>query len=71
MRAVALGADAELVGFVLAGVEVLPAGTDDELRRAWATLDDDVGLVVVSPRAAEILGDELDARPTTLTVMTP
>jgi vacuolar-type H+-ATPase subunit F/Vma7 len=71
MKVVALGADSELAGFVLVGVEVFPVDTDDEVRRTWATLGDDVALVIATPRVADVLGDELEARPTTLTVVTP
>ncbi len=71
MNVVALGADADLAGFALAGVRVLRTETDEEIRRAWKTLDDDVGLVILDPRAAEVLDDVLDARPHTLTAVTP
>ncbi len=71
MNVVALGADAELAGFVLAGVRVLPTATDEETLGAWTAMDDDVGLVILTRRAAESLRDVLDERPRTLTVVTP
>ncbi len=71
MNVVALGDDAELAGFVLAGVRVLPTATDEETLGAWTAMDDDVGLVILTRRAAESLRDVLDERPRTLTVVTP
>lgn len=71
MNVVALGADAELAGFVLAGVRVLPTATDEETLGAWTAMDDDVGLVILTRRAAESLRDVLDERPRRLTVVTP
>ena len=71
MNVVALGADAELAGFVLAGVRVLPTATDEETLGAWTAMDDDVGLVILTRRAAESLRDVLEERPRTLTVVTP
>jgi vacuolar-type H+-ATPase subunit F/Vma7 len=67
----ALGADAELAGFALAGVAVLPTATAEETLGAWTAMDDDVGLVILTRRAAEALRDVLDERPHTLTVVTP
>jgi vacuolar-type H+-ATPase subunit F/Vma7 len=71
VNVVALGADADLVGFALAGVLVLRTTTDEEIRRAWTALDDDVGLVILTTRAAEVLDDVLDERPRTLTAVAP
>jgi vacuolar-type H+-ATPase subunit F/Vma7 len=71
VNVVALGADAELAGFVLAGVRVLSTATDEETLGAWTAMDDDVGLVILTRRAAESLRDVLDERPRTLTVVTP
>jgi vacuolar-type H+-ATPase subunit F/Vma7 len=66
----ALGDSRELHGFALAGARVVIA-PDDEVVAAWRDLDDQVGLVVLTERAAELLGDELVTRPDVLTVVLP
>jgi vacuolar-type H+-ATPase subunit F/Vma7 len=68
---VAIGATHEIEGFTLTGVRVIPATTETEVTGAWNALDDDVGLVILSPTAAERLADELDTRPDVLAVVMP
>jgi vacuolar-type H+-ATPase subunit F/Vma7 len=68
---VALGTDHALDGFALAGVRVLTATTDDEIRDAWERLGADVGLVILSGEAARCLEPDLDRRPDVLTVTMP
>lgn len=68
---VALGDDDRLDGFALAGATVITATTDGELRAAWDALGANVGLVVMSPRAAEVLAPVLDERTDLLTAVLP
>ncbi len=68
---VAIGATHGLEGFALAGVKVIAAGTDTDVAHAWALLDDDVGLVILSPEAADALGAALTERHDMLTVVMP
>ncbi len=70
-RIVGIGATHEMEGFALAGVHVIPASTDAEVTAAWAGLDSDVGLVVLSPAAFQEIQDGLDSRPDLLTVVMP
>lgn len=70
-RIVAIGATHDLEGFGLAGVKVVPAATDADVAEAWSLLDDEVGLVILSPAAAAALGPEVAVRTDVLTVVTP
>lgn len=45
---VGIGATHEMEGFALAGVRVIPAASAAEVTAAWAELDADVGLVILS-----------------------
>lgn len=54
-RVVAIGAEAELAGYGLAGVELLEATEPERVRRAWAALGGDVGLVLLTPGARAAL----------------
>lgn len=67
----AIGSTHELEGFALAGVPVHRAATQDDVVRAWACLDPDVGLVILSPDAADVLASRLDERPDTLVAVMP
>lgn len=51
-RVAAIGEASALAGYALAGVEVLPAEDATGVVRAWAALDEDVGLLLLT-RAAE------------------
>jgi vacuolar-type H+-ATPase subunit F/Vma7 len=55
----AIGAPALVRGFALAGAVVLPAEQASDVRRAWRSLSDDVGLVVLTAQAASALREEL------------
>jgi vacuolar-type H+-ATPase subunit F/Vma7 len=58
-RIAAIG-ESELVdGYGLAGVEVLPAPDAAAARRAWASLEDDVGLLLLTPAAEAALAAKL------------
>jgi hypothetical protein len=68
-RVAALGEWARVEGFGLAGALVLGAEDPASVRAAWAGLDADVVLVVLTPEAAEALGDTTTAG--RLTVVMP
>ena len=61
-RVAALGAPRQLAGFALAGVTVLPADTDDDVRRVWRTLDPEVSVIILTSAARQALGGLLDER---------
>ncbi|MEV7687483.1 V-type ATP synthase subunit F [Streptomyces bungoensis] len=69
----AIGSRTDVSGLALAGVDVLVAEDPDAVRRAWRTLPATVSLVLLTPEAAEALGDAVTApapgRP--LTVVMP
>ena len=67
----AIGNDHDLVGFALAGVDVKRATSDAQIDAAWEGLEPDVGLVILSPRAAERLSEALRQRPHLLSVVLP
>lgn len=69
-RVVAIGSDLELAGYALAGVEVAAADDPDAVRRAWAGLGRDVGLVLLTRDAATAVPDRAD-RPDLLCVVLP
>jgi vacuolar-type H+-ATPase subunit F/Vma7 len=68
---VALGDSHELEGFALVGAVVIRAAGDAAISAAWNGLDTDVGLVILSPDAAKILGSRLGERTDVLTVTMP
>lgn len=55
----AIGAQAQVRGFALAGVLVLPAEDRDAVRKAWRSLPDNIGLVLLTPQAAQALREEI------------
>lgn len=59
-RIAALGIEYRIQGFALAGAVTVAAETPDAVRSAWAALDPDVVLVILTPSAAAALGDLLD-----------
>jgi len=68
---IALGATHALHGFALAGVTVVVATTEEEVRRAWRDLAPGVGLVIMSAAAAGVLSGEFDDRPNVLIAVMP
>lgn len=58
-----LGAGHRVEGFALAGAIVFDAADSDSVRDAWASLPDDVAVVVLTPAAADALADVVQARP--------
>ena len=59
-RVVAIGGVLELAGYALAGVDVIAATDPAPVRRAWAELEDDVQLVLLTAEARRALPDRLD-----------
>jgi vacuolar-type H+-ATPase subunit F/Vma7 len=60
-RVAVLGEPLQVQGFILAGAVVLAADDPAAVRSAWASLGDDVAVVVLTPRAAAALEPELAA----------
>ncbi|WP_035743338.1 V-type ATP synthase subunit F [Arthrobacter sp. MA-N2] len=58
----AIGEQALLDGFLLAGVSVFAGSTDEEFRHAWRALPEGTAVVVLTPAAARSL-DQLLADP--------
>lgn len=54
-RVAVIGEGARVQGFVLAGALVLAAEDAAAVRAAWRTLPGDVAVVVLTPRAADVL----------------
>ncbi|MDH6235352.1 V-type ATP synthase subunit F [Cryobacterium sp. CG_9.6] len=67
----ALGERVLIDGFALAGVRLYSAETDDEVRRVWATLLGQTGLVIVTPHAARALGAAITDPHAPLTAVLP
>jgi vacuolar-type H+-ATPase subunit F/Vma7 len=67
----ALGEQALLAGFQLAGAELYAAETEEDVRRAWALLPRTVGVVILTPRAAGALGPALSDPAGPMTVVLP
>jgi vacuolar-type H+-ATPase subunit F/Vma7 len=70
-RIAAVGEDARIAGFALAGALIVPAETPDDVRAAWEALPADVGLVVLTPAAATALAPDLDDPGARLTAVMP
>jgi vacuolar-type H+-ATPase subunit F/Vma7 len=68
---VALGEGVLVAGFALAGARSVSVATADDVRSAWRALPGDVALVVLTPMAAEALGDALDRPGAPLWVVMP
>jgi len=60
MRVVAIGEEAKLAGYALAGVELVDAVEAGRVRTAWAEVADDVGLVLLTPEARLALPERLE-----------
>lgn len=70
-RFVVIGEAPRAEGFALAGASVVCAEGSDEVRSAWAALDDEVAVVVLTADAAAALGGEIRDRERTLVVVMP
>jgi vacuolar-type H+-ATPase subunit F/Vma7 len=62
-RAAAIGEQARVTGYALAGVEVLAAENAEAVRAAFAALGADVACLFVTTAARRALGARLDERP--------
>ena len=70
-RVVVIGSGPRVRGFALAGASVVVADDESQVTAAWESLDPDVGLLVLTPEAAGILGPLAGDRPRLLTVVMP
>jgi vacuolar-type H+-ATPase subunit F/Vma7 len=70
MRVAALGEQASVQGYGLAGALVLVAEDAEAVRAAWAGLGEDVAVVILTQTAARALGDAVAAT-LPLTVVLP
>ncbi|TCN29607.1 ATP synthase F subunit [Kribbella orskensis] len=66
-----LGDPVRTSGYRLAGARLLPATTAAEVRRQWRELPADVGVVLLTPAAAEVLGPQALESAVVLTVVLP
>ena len=67
-----VGEQVRVQGFALAGALVAVADDAAAVRSAWDALGDDVAVVVLTPRAADALADQLaPASGAPLTVVLP
>ncbi len=67
----ALGEQALVEGYGLAGALVLPAEVDAEVLDAWRAMPAEVRVVVLTPRAAAALGPELTSPGSPMGVVLP
>jgi len=58
-RIVALGEERDVVAFAMIGVDVIAVTDASGARDEWASLPDDVGLVILTRTSAEALGSML------------
>ncbi|MEV0787855.1 V-type ATP synthase subunit F [Kribbella sp. NPDC050459] len=70
-RVAVLGEPTRTAGYGLAGVTLLPATTEAEVRRQWRELPADVGVVLLTGAAAGVLGEECLRTAAVLTVVLP
>ena len=70
-RIVAIGEEARIMGFALAGVVLCPAEDSGAVRAAWRELRPDDAVVILTPAAAEALGDEVMRTRPPLTAVMP
>jgi vacuolar-type H+-ATPase subunit F/Vma7 len=67
----AIGAQPLVGGFALAGAHVYAVDGADEVRAAWYGLPPTVGVVILTPSAADALGPDRLAPQAPLTVVMP
>ena len=68
---VAIGEGTRVESLALGGVRIERADDDDAVLAAWDDLDSAASLLILSPRAAEVLTPVRDARPDLLWVVMP
>ena len=61
-RVVVLGEPGRVGGFRLTGATVIDADGPEEVDRAWAALPTDTTLLILTPRAAGVVGVRLPER---------
>lgn len=67
----AIGEQALLDGFRLAGVSVFAGSTDEEILNAWTALPQDTAIVLLTPRSAQVLEQVLADPRSPMTVVLP
>lgn len=67
----AIGEQALLDGFRLAGVSVFAGSTDEEILNAWRALPRDTAIVLLTPRSAQALEPVLADPHSPMTVVLP
>ncbi|WP_427007703.1 V-type ATP synthase subunit F [Pseudarthrobacter sp. H2] len=67
----AIGEEALLDGFRLAGVSVFAGSTDEEILRAWTALPKNTAIVILTPRSARALDPVLADPRSPMTVVLP
>lgn len=67
----AIGEQALLDGFRLAGVSVFAGSTDVEVLHAWKALPPDTAVVILTPRSAQALEQVLADPRSPMTVVLP
>jgi vacuolar-type H+-ATPase subunit F/Vma7 len=67
----AIGEQALLDGFRLAGVCVFAGSTDEEIRRAWQALPTNTAIVILTPRSARALEPVMADPRSPMTVVLP
>jgi len=70
-RVAAIGEEWRIRGFALAGVDLVAVADETAARAAWEALEADVGLVILTPAAAQGLRHELTAAARRLWVELP
>jgi vacuolar-type H+-ATPase subunit F/Vma7 len=70
-RIVAIGEEARIMGFALAGVVVCPAADAEAVRAAWRNLRPGDALVILTQAAAEVIGDDVARTRPPLTAVMP
>ena len=70
-RVAVIGAEAVIAGWGLAGARLVPAEGTEQVHRAWAALDTDVGMVILTADAAASLTDVTVGSSGPLTVVLP
>ena len=70
-RIVAIGEEAHILGFALAGAVICPAADAEAVRVAWRELRPDDALVILTANAAAALGEEAARTRPPLTAVMP
>jgi vacuolar-type H+-ATPase subunit F/Vma7 len=66
-----IGDPVQVQGWALAGARVCPAADAESARQAWASLDPDTAVVLLTGPAAEYLASELAGRNWPLVAVIP